>query len=245
MKKFLLIAAAIHLFVSYLCAQENDHNHLGWDFSIIDSNDEHPFCVDGVFGADLSLEFGFPMGGPSNLNKCKMSDVNFDIVKFRFMEPGEKWWATWNLGIGLKNITTTGKNRFFCNREGDVKLEPYPVGTDADNSDLLLFESNYSLMVNRWVSKNQSLGMGAIYSYRDKRTSFCRSTYKDVDGKKVSDVGQINGLHPHLFSVKLQYENYCFRVPFFVYGKYTPMSEFKSGCGPKFSTLSFGIGMNL
>lgn len=245
MKKILLSVIAFLLLIPGLRAQESDNKNLGWDFSIVEGDDEHPFCVDGVFGADLSLGFGFPVGAPSGLNKCVVTDANFDILKFRFMEPGKKWWATWNIGLGLKNFSTTGENRFLCDRDGNVSLGAYPAGTEAKSSDLLLLESNFSLMVNRWMSKNQSLGLGAVWSIRDKRTSFCRSTYKDVDGKEVNEVGQINGLYPHLFSLKLQYDNYRFRVPFFVYGKFTPMPEFRSGRGPKFSTMSFGIGLNL
>lgn len=245
MKKILFFATTFILLATSLHAQEDERHSLGWDFSIVDSNDEHPFCVDGVFGAGLSVGFGFPMGAPSGLNKCLVTEANFDVIKFRFMEPGKKWWGTWNIGIGTKSITTSGDNRFICNRDGNVSLGAYPAGAEIENSDLLLIESNFCATVHRWMSKNQSLGLGVIYSFRDNRTSFCRSTYTDVDGKKVSDVGQINGLHHHLFSLKLQYDNYRFRTPFFVYGKVSPMSEFKSGCGPKFSTLSFGIGMNL
>lgn len=246
MKKILLLFVTTLLLITHnLCAQDNRHSSLGWDFSIVESDDEHPFCVDGVFGAGLSVGLGFPMGAPSALSRCTMMDANFDIIKFRFMEPGQKWWATWSIGLGMKSFSNSGDNRFFCDRYGDVSLGAYPSGTDADNSDLFLIEENFTLMLHRWISKNQSLGFGALYSLRDKRTSFCRSTYKDEDGKRVSDVGQMNGLYPHLFSLKLQYDCYRYRVPFFVYGRFTPMPEFKSGRGPRFSTLSFGIGMNL
>lgn len=220
-------------------ATQSRHSALGWDFSIIE-NESNGIKLSGNICSQIMGGFRYPLGKPAGMSgyRWKSSpEISINLSTLTLTFGRSKYWGTFDWNIGIKQMTLKGDNRFYADRDGNVLLGGYPTGTTSDQSSLFWLENQYEIGVHRLLGKESNIGLGLIWEQRGNN-SFCRSKYVDVDGKTTRQTAEITSLRSNHFSFKAEY-NFWDSLGLFV--KYSPWSDFHTGCGPSYSPLTFGF----
>ncbi len=219
-----------------------------WDFSIIESDNQNSVSrLTSSFGTKLSGGIMLPLGGPdamSGVRNFQSFEAEVGILRMDLTRGHSKNWYSLEWNLGMSNIKMKGDKRFMTDADGNVTFGSYPEGTEPDFSQLWWLEGRLEFDVHRSLGKGSSLGLGVIWAQRGS-VMLCQNYYRDVDQKYIRQVNEMTGMRNNHWSFKAEY---LFAAGFLhcgIYAKYSPWSQFHSGCGPDFSPFSVGFTFTL
>ena len=136
-------------------------------------------------------------------------------------------------GIGYKRFSTHKDTDriFFRGADGRIDVKPSPHNTTDQTSSVDIMHLDIPFMITQPIYKDWGFSVGAVASFN---TYLIGSTKYKVLGENGLGLGQRPVTVDFIASV-----GYIGGVS--IYAKYSPMSVFKDGMGPKFKTLSLGF----
>ena len=185
-----------------------------------------------------------------------------DVAYWRSVEVGIQnvigvEYAPWRMGPRFKIGAGFGYRRvamhknsgkmFFRNPDGDMGIADTPANTTDQHSSIDIFHLDIPFSITQPIYKNWAFSLGAMVNFNTYVTG--NAKYK-VLGENEFDLtpgSKIEESYKHLKQRPVTVDftasiGYLGRLA--VYTKYSPMSVFKEGAGPRFRTLSIGLIMD-
>ena len=149
-------------------------------------------------------------------------------------------------GIGYKRFSTHKDTDriFFRGADGRIDVKPSPQNTTDQTSSVDIMHLDIPFMITQPIYKDWGFSVGAVASFN---TYLIGSTKYKVLGENEFGLRpgtKVEETYKHLNQRPVTVDfiasvGYIGGVSF--YAKYSPMSVFKDGMGPKFKTLSLGF----
>lgn len=216
---------------------------LNWDFAHIEGRDSLQRTT-VYLSAMLDMNFGWvlPMGSPADMKfrHWTFVEAEADFIKLSVVPNYTKWWYDLKVGFGYTMMEMRKNAMAYADRDGNLLFGAYPEGTDPKQSVMRSMFSNFTLMAHRSFSHGTSLGLGITMRYYGDPGSTIRTEYKDTDNKKRVQLSEFSGMRNFQWSAVAQYN---FDQNLYFYLRYSPWSQFHSGCGPDYSSFSVGWGL--
>jgi len=141
-------------------------------------------------------------------------------------------------GLDWRNYRMTDQNRFVEQPDGQIVTTPYPQGSNPDFSRIKVLSLTVPFTYGFFPFKQglfRGFEIGPVLNFNVY--SSIKTRYS-IDGEKQKDITK--GLHRNPvtvdFMVKLQMKY------FNIYAKYSPCNVLDTAYGPKFRSVSFGVG---
>lgn len=141
-------------------------------------------------------------------------------------------------GLDWRNYRMTDQNRFVEQPDGQIVATPYPQGSNPDFSRIKVLSLTVPFTYGFFPFKQglfRGFEIGPVLNFNVY--SSIKTRYS-IDGEKQKDITK--GLHRNPvtvdFMVKLQMKY------FNIYAKYSPCNVLDTVYGPKFRSVSFGVG---
>lgn len=141
-------------------------------------------------------------------------------------------------GLDWRNYRMTDQNRFVEQPDGQIVTTPYPQGSNPDFSRIKVLSLTVPFTYGFFPFKQglfRGFEIGPVLNFNVY--SSIKTRYS-IDGEKQKDITK--GLHRNPvtvdFMVKLQMKY------FNIYAKYSPCNVLETAYGPKFRSVSFGVG---
>lgn len=141
-------------------------------------------------------------------------------------------------GLDWRNYRMTDQNRFVEQPDGRIVTTPYPQGSNPDFSRIKVLSLTVPFTYGFFPFKQglfRGFEIGPVLNFNVY--SSIKTRYS-IDGEKQKDITK--GLHRNPvtvdFMVKLQMKY------FNIYAKYSPCNVLDTAYGPKFRSVSFGVG---
>lgn len=141
-------------------------------------------------------------------------------------------------GLDWRNYRMTDQNRFVEQPDGRIAVSPYPQGSNPDFSRIKVLSLTVPFTYGFFPFKQglfRGFEIGPVLNFNVY--SSIKTRYR-IDGEKQKDITK--GLHRNPvtvdFMVKLQMKY------FNIYAKYSPCNVLDTAYGPKFRSVSFGVG---
>ncbi len=141
-------------------------------------------------------------------------------------------------GLDWRNYRMTDQNRFVEQPDGRIVATPYPQGSNPDFSRIKVLSLTVPFTYGFFPFKQglfRGFEIGPVLNFNVY--SSIKTRYS-IDGEKQKDITK--GLHRNPvtvdFMVKLQMKY------FNIYAKYSPCNVLDTAYGPKFRSVSFGVG---
>lgn len=224
-------------------SSESRRSPLAWDFSSIENTSYNGLGFS--FGIAPSLYAGFlmPLSKPDGMSTSffRTYEAGVDNLLTLFAEKSNsRWEFRFGLGLIWKNITMTKSNRFVGDRDGNVSVEGYPEGTSSDHSDINLYGMTLTLGAKYRLYSDFYLGTSLLMEIYPNVHTTCESRYIDLDGKPTIEKSELTGIRRINPALRVDFASRF--GGFFL--KVNPLSVFKKGAGPQFSTVTFGLSLN-
>ncbi len=141
-------------------------------------------------------------------------------------------------GLDWRNYRMTDQNRFVEQPDGRIAVTPYPQGSNPDFSRIKVLSLTVPFTYGFFPFKQglfRGFEIGPVLNFNVY--SSIKTRYS-IDDEKQKDITK--GLHRNPvtvdFMVKLQMKY------FNIYAKYSPCNVLDTAYGPKFRSVSFGVG---
>ena len=141
-------------------------------------------------------------------------------------------------GLDWRNYRMTDQNRFVEQLDGQIVATPYPQGSNPDFSRIKVLSLTVPFTYGFFPFKQglfRGFEIGPVLNFNVY--SSIKTRYS-IDGEKQKDITK--GLHRNPVTVdlmvKLQMKH------FNIYAKYSPCNVLDTAYGPKFRSVSFGVG---
>ena len=141
-------------------------------------------------------------------------------------------------GLDWRNYRMTDQNRFVEQPDGQIVTTAYPQGRNADFSRLKVLSLTVPFTYGFFPFKQglfRGFEIGPVLNFNVY--SSIKTRYR-IDGEKQKDITK--GLHRNPVTVDLMVK---LQMKYFnIYAKYSPCNVLDTAYGPKFRSVSFGVG---
>ena len=141
-------------------------------------------------------------------------------------------------GLDWRNYRMTDQNRFVEQPDGRIVTTPYPQGSNPDFSRIKVLSLTVPFTYGFFPFKQglfRGFEIGPVLNFNVY--SSIKTRYS-IDGEKQKDITK--GLHRNPVTVDLMVK---LQMKYFnIYAKYSPCNVLESAYGPKFRSVSFGVG---
>ncbi|GHU57150.1 hypothetical protein FACS189411_09860 [Bacteroidia bacterium] len=189
--------------------------------------------------ADKRMEHFNDIDGVS-LRSGKSLEYNLNVLEKSFLLSSRSNWAiVTGMGIRWSRYSLDG-NEYFKEVDGITALQPAPEGMNYKSSKLNITSLTIPVLLEWQNRSNLFLSAGVVGVI--KTASSSKVSYKDASTKKHTDkMDSGMNLRPVTmeFLVQAGYDWIG------VYAKYSPMSIFESGKGPKVFPVSIGLQLHI
>jgi hypothetical protein len=189
--------------------------------------------------ADKGMERFNDIDGVS-LRSGKSLEYNLNLLEKSFLlSPRSNWAIVTGMGIRWSRYSLDG-NEYFKEVGGITALQPAPEGMNYRSSKLNITSLTIPVLLEWQNRSNLFLSAGVVGVV--KTASSSKVTYNDASNKKRTDkMDSGMNLRPVTmeFMVQAGYDWIG------VYAKYSPMSIFESGKGPKVFPVSIGLQLHI
>ena len=141
-------------------------------------------------------------------------------------------------GLDWRNYRMTDQNRFVEQPDGRIAVTPYPQGSNPDFSRIKVLSLTVPFTYGFFPFKQglfRGFEIGPVLNFNVY--SSIKTRYS-IDGEKQKDITK--GLHRNPVTVDLMVK---LQMKYFnIYAKYSPCNVLDTAYGPKFRSVSFGVG---
>ena len=141
-------------------------------------------------------------------------------------------------GLDWRNYRMTDQNRFVEQPDGQIVTTPYPQGSNPDFSRIKVLSLTVPFTYGFFPFKKglfRGFEIGPVLNFNVY--SSIKTRYS-IDGEKQKDITK--GLHRNPVTVDLMVK---LQMKYFnIYAKYSPCNVLDTAYGPKFRSVSFGVG---
>ena len=141
-------------------------------------------------------------------------------------------------GLDWRNYRMTDQNRFVEQPDGRIVTTPYPQGSNPDFSRIKVLSLTVPFTYGFFPFKQglfRGFEIGPVLNFNVY--SSIKTRYS-IDGEKQKDITK--GLHRNPVTVDLMVK---LQMKYFnIYAKYSPCNVLETAYGPKFRSVSFGVG---
>ena len=141
-------------------------------------------------------------------------------------------------GLDWRNYRMTDQNRFVEQPDGQIVTTPYPQGSNPDFSRIKVLSLTVPFTYGFFPFKQglfRGFEIGPVLNFNVY--SSIKTRY-GIDGEKQKDITK--GLHRNPVTVDLMVK---LQMKYFnIYAKYSPCNVLDTAYGPKFRSVSFGVG---
>lgn len=141
-------------------------------------------------------------------------------------------------GLDWRNYRMTDQNRFVEQPDGQIVTTPYPQGSNPDFSRIKVLSLTVPFTYGFFPFKQglfRGFEIGPVLNFNVY--SSIKTRYS-IDGEKQKDITK--GLHRNPVTVDLMVK---LQMKYFnIYAKYSPCNVLETAYGPKFRSVSFGVG---
>lgn len=141
-------------------------------------------------------------------------------------------------GLDWRNYRMTDQNRFVEQPDGRIVTTPYPQGSNPDFSRIKVLSLTVPFTYGFFPFKQglfRGFEIGPVLNFNVY--SSIKTRYS-IDGEKQKDITK--GLHRNPVTVDLMVK---LQMKYFnIYAKYSPCNVLDTAYGPKFRSVSFGVG---
>lgn len=141
-------------------------------------------------------------------------------------------------GLDWRNYRMTDQNRFVEQPDGQIVATPYPQGSNPDFSRIKVLSLTVPFTYGFFPFKQglfRGFEIGPVLNFNVY--SSIKTRYS-IDGEKQKDITK--GLHRNPVTVDLMVK---LQMKYFnIYAKYSPCNVLDTAYGPKFRSISFGVG---
>lgn len=141
-------------------------------------------------------------------------------------------------GLDWRNYRMTDQNRFVEQPDGQIVTTPYPQGSNPDFSRIKVLSLTVPFTYGFFPFKQglfRGFEIGPVLNFNVY--SSIKTRYR-IDGEKQKDITK--GLHRNPVTVDLMVK---LQMKYFnIYAKYSPCNVLDTAYGPKFRSVSFGVG---
>lgn len=141
-------------------------------------------------------------------------------------------------GLDWHNYRMTDQNRFVEQPDGQIVTTPYPQGSNPDFSRIKVLSLTVPFTYGFFPFKQglfRGFEIGPVLNFNVY--SSIKTRYS-IDGEKQKDITK--GLHRNPVTVDLMVK---LQMKYFnIYAKYSPCNVLDTAYGPKFRSVSFGVG---
>lgn len=141
-------------------------------------------------------------------------------------------------GLDWRNYRMTDQNRFVEQPDGRIVTTPYPQGSNPDFSRIKVLSLTVPFTYGFFPFKQglfRGFEIGPVLNFNVY--SSIKTRY-GIDGEKQKDITK--GLHRNPVTVDLMVK---LQMKYFnIYAKYSPCNVLDTAYGPKFRSVSFGVG---
>ena len=141
-------------------------------------------------------------------------------------------------GLDWRNYRMTDQNRFVEQPDGRIVTTPYPQGSNPDFSRIKVLSLTVPFTYGFFPFKQglfRGFEIGPVLNFNVY--SSIKTRYR-IDGEKQKDITK--GLHRNPVTVDLMVK---LQMKYFnIYAKYSPCNVLDTAYGPKFRSVSFGVG---
>ncbi len=141
-------------------------------------------------------------------------------------------------GLDWRNYRMTDQNRFVEQPDGQIVVTPYPQGSNPDFSRIKVLSLTVPFTYGFFPFKQglfRGFEIGPVLNFNVY--SSIKTRYS-IDGEKQKDITK--GLHRNPVTVDLMVK---LQMKYFnIYAKYSPCNVLETAYGPKFRSVSFGVG---
>lgn len=141
-------------------------------------------------------------------------------------------------GLDWRNYRMTDQNRFVEQPDGQIVTTPYPQGSNPDFSRIKVLSLTVPFTYGFFPFKQglfRGFEIGPVLNFNVY--SSIKTRYS-IDGEKQKDITK--GLHRNPVTVDLMVK---LQMKYFnIYAKYSPCNVLDTAYGPKFRSVSFGVG---
>lgn len=217
---------------------------LGSDVLDINSVEERrtsqfEICIYPAF----EIGFAMPVSGDKSLKTSfwKSYEARLNLMRWKFLPKKGRWWLTLDWGLSRTHFSLR-QGCFSGNDDYHLMIGSYPADYSKGESGVTLWGADLTLLYHHALGKYSSMAFGLMYSgYHAPINNNAYAKYVDGSGKEVTNMYRIDP-NRNTITLRAEYSPYH-GVNFYV--GYTPWSMFRNGRGPKFSTLTFGMGLNI
>lgn len=141
-------------------------------------------------------------------------------------------------GLDWRNYRMTDQNRFVEQPDGQIVTTPYPQGSNPDFSRIKVLSLTVPFTYGFFPFKKGLFRGFEIGSVLNFNVYSSIKTRYSIDGEKQKDITK--GLHRNPVTVDLMVK---LQMKYFnIYAKYSPCNVLDTAYGPKFRSVSFGVG---
>lgn len=141
-------------------------------------------------------------------------------------------------GLDWRNYRMTDQNQFVEQPDGRIVTTPYPQGSNPDFSRIKVLSLTVPFTYGFFPFKQglfRGFEIGPVLNFNVY--SSIKTRY-GIDGEKQKDITK--GLHRNPVTVDLMVK---LQMKYFnIYAKYSPCNVLDTAYGPKFRSVSFGVG---
>lgn len=141
-------------------------------------------------------------------------------------------------GLDWRNYRMTDQNRFVEQPDGQIVATPYPQGSNPDFSRIKVLSLTVPFTYGFFPFKQglfRGFEIGPVLNFNVY--SSIKTRYS-IDGEKQKDITK--GLHRNPVTVDIMVK---LQMKYFnIYAKYSPCNVLDTAYGPKFRSVSFGVG---
>ncbi len=189
-----------------------------------------------IGGLSFGKNFAFGQTPPMDITTGKSWEISWMyIVGIKISRGGNSF--TTGIGMNWRNYKLTGPYQ-FSKADGHIDTLPYPEGTEGEWSRLKVTTLSIPLLYSRQIWKKLYFTAGGIVNF---------ATHSSIKSRFTSQGREIttsqNGIYPRPVTVDVYGAVTVCCVGWYV--RYSPMDVIRDNRGPKFTSLSTGIVLNL
>jgi len=226
---------------------KNDSTESGiWDLRLLkapSSDGKWSFkCGERIYvGSHIDIE------GPMDMAFWRSLEIGFlDFlgVEYSPWRKGPRF--SISAGFGYKHFSThkdTDKT-LFRDIDGNLTLQPSPENTTDQISSIGVFHLDIPVMITQPFTKHWAVSIGASVNFNTYVTGSTKYKVLGENEFGLSPGHKVEESYKHLRQRPVTFD-FMASVGYLdgiaLYARYSPMSVFKDGAGPKFKTLSLGL----
>lgn len=246
MKKYLttLLLAALALTDARAAGNDYEEHPGGWNFELpmleVKSAHKSKAKVRGRLNSFLSFGFitGIGQARDVSIDMGQSYEIEWGNVVAIKTRIGRKDFLRLGLGFDWRNYRVTGFKRFAKNEQGIITMQDYPAGMEPKFSRIHTFSLAIPLKYYHHFSRRVYFAAGPEL-YFTPHGSLKTRYYEDGRKRKLTD----SHVHQNRFAVGVGAEINIHHVG--IYYKYNPFNVLQSDFGPKFSTMTVGLKVQL